>query len=297
MRGYPYVNCEYNRAASERFEAAAVTDVFLSYAREDKERARKVAAALEARGLSVWWDRKIAAGETFDQAIERELDAAKNVVVLWSEHSVPSEWVRNEAAAAAERGVLVPVLIDQVKVPLEFRHRQTIDLTGWNDDPSHEGITQLLDRTCGNSARQATERAPAAAGAKPRWNRKWTVVALAATVAVLLAGATLAGLMPKQSPSAGQPSVAGVWRHRSGVILVVKQNGSAVSLEQVDPASGVTVTGTGTLQGNELQIRFVYKADGGTAHGVFTVSGDGQRLSGDYTDEATGSRKALVFER
>ena len=80
-----------------------MTDVFISYANEDRERARDLATALEARGWSVWWDRKIIAGQTFDQVIEHELDTAKCAVVLWSKHSVASEWVRNEAAAAANR--------------------------------------------------------------------------------------------------------------------------------------------------------------------------------------------------
>ena len=79
--------------------------------------------------------------------------------------------------------------------------------------------------------------------------------------------------------------------------MVFKQDGSSVSLEQIDPARGVTATGTGVLSGSELQLKFVYQPDGGTAHGRFTVSADGQRLSGEYTDEASGSTKALVFER
>ena len=105
-----------------------MTDVFISYASEDRERARTLASSLEARGWFVWWDRKIIAGQTFDQVIEQELETAKSVVVLWSKDSVSSEWVKNEAAAAAERGVLVPALIDAVKLPLEFRRRQTTDL-------------------------------------------------------------------------------------------------------------------------------------------------------------------------
>lgn len=34
------------------------------------------------------WDRKIIIGQAFDQAIERELENAKSVIVLWSEHSI-----------------------------------------------------------------------------------------------------------------------------------------------------------------------------------------------------------------
>lgn len=68
-----------------------MSDIFISYAHEDRERAKNMAAALEARGWSVWWDRKIITGQTYDQVIENELDAAKAVVVLWSQHSVGSE--------------------------------------------------------------------------------------------------------------------------------------------------------------------------------------------------------------
>lgn len=111
-------------------------DVFLSYAREDRERASVLARALESDGWSVWWDRKMVAGEAFDETIERQLATANSVVVLWSEHSISSEWVRNEAAAASERDVLVPALLDDVKQPLEFRRRHAADLTHWTGDPS-----------------------------------------------------------------------------------------------------------------------------------------------------------------
>jgi len=60
-----------------------MTDVFISYASEDREQAAKLASELGAFGWSVWWDRKIITGQAFDQAIERELETAKSVVVLW----------------------------------------------------------------------------------------------------------------------------------------------------------------------------------------------------------------------
>jgi hypothetical protein len=64
-------------------------------------------------------------------------------VAVWSASAVASEWVRNEAAMAAERGVLVPALIDRVALPLEFRRKQTVELVGWDGDPSHEGFQAL----------------------------------------------------------------------------------------------------------------------------------------------------------
>jgi hypothetical protein len=100
---------------------------------------------LESCGWSVWWDRKIVVGQAFDKTIERELEAAKCVIVLWSQKSIDSEWVKNEAAVAAERAVLVPALIDRVKLPLEFRRRQTADLVGWEGNTSQEGFQALCN--------------------------------------------------------------------------------------------------------------------------------------------------------
>ena len=54
-----------------------MADIFLSYAREDRELVRKVASALESNGWTVWWDRNIIAGHAFDEVIERELHGAK----------------------------------------------------------------------------------------------------------------------------------------------------------------------------------------------------------------------------
>ena len=83
-----------------------MTDIFISYASEDRARAGQFAAAFEARGWAVWWDRRIVPGQAFDAAIEQALEAAKCVVVLWSPDSAASEWVKNEAAVGAERGVV-----------------------------------------------------------------------------------------------------------------------------------------------------------------------------------------------
>ena len=75
-----------------------MTDVFVSYAREDRERVAPLVEALEARGWSVWWDREILAGKTWDKVLGVELDRARCIVVVWSVTSIESEWVREEAA-------------------------------------------------------------------------------------------------------------------------------------------------------------------------------------------------------
>lgn len=110
-----------------------MADLFLSYARDDRECAEQLAQALSARGWSVWWDRRIQVGKSFSDIIEREIADARCVVVIWSRHSVESEWVQNEAAEAAHRKVLVPIRIEDVRMPLEFRRLQTADLFDWRN--------------------------------------------------------------------------------------------------------------------------------------------------------------------
>jgi len=61
-----------------------------------------------SEGWTVWWDRTILPGQVFDEVIRAALESARCLVVLWSEASVGSDWVKEEASRAKERGVLVP---------------------------------------------------------------------------------------------------------------------------------------------------------------------------------------------
>jgi cyclophilin family peptidyl-prolyl cis-trans isomerase len=110
-----------------------MAEVFISYAREDREPAERLAHAIESRGWSVWWDRRIPAGQSYEDVIEQEIDAASCVVVLWTRTSVVSEWVRNEAREGARRRILIPIRLEDVRLPLAFRHLQADDLLGWSD--------------------------------------------------------------------------------------------------------------------------------------------------------------------
>jgi TolB-like protein len=108
-----------------------VADVFISYAREDAQAAQALADVLSARGWTVWWDRRMVPGKSFDEVIERELESASAVIVLWSSHSVESRWVRDEAAIAADRKILVPALIEpELELPLGLRSMHSADLSG-----------------------------------------------------------------------------------------------------------------------------------------------------------------------
>ncbi len=117
-----------------------MADVFVSYSSRERDRVVPIVEAIQQRGWSVWWDRKIDAGTTFDREIEVNLDEAKCVVVVWSQDSVESDWVRTEAHEGLTRGILVPVAIDKVRPPLAFRLTQTVDLTD-----ARAGVEPLLE--------------------------------------------------------------------------------------------------------------------------------------------------------
>jgi hypothetical protein len=105
--------------------------VFVSYARSDRDRARAITGSLREYGWPVWWDDRLKVAEAFDEQIERHLREARCVVVLWSHASVKSQWVRAEAGLALEEQKLVPLFIDKVEPPLQFRQIQGAFATDW----------------------------------------------------------------------------------------------------------------------------------------------------------------------
>lgn len=123
---------------------AGASHVFISYQSADRDNARCVADALERRGWPVWWDRDIQAGQAFRTMIQKALDGAACGVVLWTSHSVDSEWVQEEAQVAKARGILVPVLMEDVRQPLGFGQVQAADLTRWDGSPDDPQLAELL---------------------------------------------------------------------------------------------------------------------------------------------------------
>jgi hypothetical protein len=121
-----------------------VANVFVSYARRDRERVVALVTALEHEGLSVWWDPNLVPGKRFRDIIARELDAADSVVVVWTAASIQSDYVQDEAEEARERGVLVPTLLEPVKPPAGFRQVQAADLSQWTGSNEHPEFRVLL---------------------------------------------------------------------------------------------------------------------------------------------------------
>lgn len=134
-------------------------EVFLSYAHEDVTTAQDVSRRLVHESWSVFWDRQIPVGTTWDDIVEAALDSATCVVVLWSAASRNSEWVRIEANEGAERQILAPALISETKIPLRFRRIQAANLVGWSpaagDTEGMKALIQAVRRCIGAVPRDA----------------------------------------------------------------------------------------------------------------------------------------------
>ncbi len=122
-----------------------MADIFLTYAQEDLAKAKRLAAALEKQGWSVFWDSLIRAGDNFGQEIEREIQQAGCMIVAWSNNSVSSHWVFSGATVGLELDILVPILFESVKPPQPFGDVHTEDLAAWQGEADSAAFIALCE--------------------------------------------------------------------------------------------------------------------------------------------------------
>lgn len=150
--------------------------LFLSYARTDRAEVEPLAEALMSAGFDVWWDAAIEGGHSFSAEIERQLEAADAVLVVWSADAVRSNWVLDEAMHGRDRGCLVPLLLDETPPPLGFRQIQAIPL----DPADRAGDVAAISRAVarignlpvpeeGRHPRSTAGKRPRAKDDKPLW--------------------------------------------------------------------------------------------------------------------------------
>ncbi len=121
-----------------------MSDIFVSYASEDRERIQPLVYALEQAGWSVFWDRTIPAGKTWREVIGGEIHDTCCVLAVWTKKSVNKDWVQEEAEEGKRRGILIPVMLDAVEPPFGFGTIQAADLVSWKGDNSAPVFVHLL---------------------------------------------------------------------------------------------------------------------------------------------------------
>lgn len=121
-----------------------MSDVVISYSRQDSAWVDKFVLALEAEDFTVWLDRKSLAGLEIRKTVEDEIKIAKAVLVIWSETSVQSSWVIDEIDKAKKRNILIPIKKDEVNIPAGFGQMFIADLTNWNESRSHPEFERVV---------------------------------------------------------------------------------------------------------------------------------------------------------
>jgi TolB-like protein len=122
-----------------------MSDVFVSYKRENLAAVGRLVEALRAEGVGVWWDQDIPPSAAWEATIERELAAARLVIVAWSPAAVASENVKAEARRARQQGRLLQVFVEACEPPLFFGERQGVDLKAWSGAASEPAFRAVLD--------------------------------------------------------------------------------------------------------------------------------------------------------
>jgi TolB-like protein len=165
-----------------------MADIFIGYARPDRDTIEQLASAIEAAGYSVWWDRNIIGGAEFSRDIERELEAARAVIIAWSGDASESPWVKDEAAFARDQGKLLPISLDKGIPPMGFRQYQAVDFSSWNGKASHRAMDDLLRAV--EALREGTEPTSLAQPGASPGKRKLSLVrglGVLAMLAILVA--------------------------------------------------------------------------------------------------------------
>jgi TolB-like protein len=194
--------------------------VFLSYAREDVEQARRIADALRAFGMEVWFDQaELRGGDAWDQKIRRQIRDCSLFMPLISARTQErgEGYFRREWNLGVERtrdmahGVpfIVPVVVDdtpadEAMVPEEFMRYQWTHLKhGVPSSQFVEQVKSLLEaprKSPGSRALASPSKAAAGAPA-PAVHRSHTPLVVLGCFAVLVAGVVAYLLLkPRRSP-------------------------------------------------------------------------------------------------
>ncbi len=105
-----------------------MTDVYIAYAREDRESVRILSEMLRFEGWDVWMDPTERTEDT-SAALDLKLGSAGAILVVWSGYSRGAEQVRSEAATGLYKNKLIQVRIDHAAPPRPFDQVEVIDLT------------------------------------------------------------------------------------------------------------------------------------------------------------------------
>ena len=119
--------------------------IFVSYSSKDRPFALGLVKELQNLGANVWIDQLgIGLGENWDNAIEEALEKSETFMLILSPTSVESPNVQDEVSIAINTNKkMVPILIEECKLPMRWQRRQYADLAN-NPDKAINDILAFL---------------------------------------------------------------------------------------------------------------------------------------------------------
>ncbi|TJY32161.1 toll/interleukin-1 receptor domain-containing protein [Pontimicrobium aquaticum] len=119
--------------------------IFVSYSSKDRPFALGLVKELQSLGANVWIDQLgIGLGENWDNAIEEALEKSGTFMLILSQTSVESPNVQDEVSIAINtKKKMVPILIEECKLPMRWQRRQYADLANNPDKAIHDILSFL----------------------------------------------------------------------------------------------------------------------------------------------------------
>lgn len=226
-----------------------MADVFLSYAREDRAKAEQIAQALGAGGYDVFWDVEIPPGTSWADFLAEKLASSKAAIVLWSVTSTASQWVREEARLARDKGKLIPAMIDECAPPFGFGEIQAANLAGWNGEADNAhwklllaGVARAVGVQPTGTANAAPLRQAVAGGwdssraggggvapvsQAPTRKRNWPLLIGASVAGLIVLFGVIGAFVPETKPTTAPLAVGGLPADLSPALQAVVEQARA----------------------------------------------------------------------
>lgn len=283
-----------------------MAEIFISYSREDREWVERLASQLQSEGYSVWWDWDLLVGKRYRETIDNELQTCRAAVVVWSQHSIQSDFVRDEAEEAQQRNILVPILKEVVRPPAGFRQIQTADLSTWTGDGTHAEFRRVMKGIGFMVGRPAAGDAGSAAATDSRAAERESTAHAAANVVKPDTALAVKASSPVQATPSNvvmllsrlPPASHRIWRYTAfavvaliGILLIVSYFPSSGSKPSA-PASAVGGAPATVVGGAPTPANAAASTDGGDIgqtgpHNA--VAPAGSNTNGDSGDIGQGN--------
>jgi len=143
---------------------------FISYSHKDEEFAQRLHAALQNKGVRCWFaSEKMKIGDKILDTIDSAIRGRDKLLIILSENSVKSDWVKIEVETALEeegnrkQTVLFPIRIDDTVMEsreawaARIRSRHIGDFTNWKDRDSYRKAFERLMRDLGTEGQNSEQ--------------------------------------------------------------------------------------------------------------------------------------------